>query len=203
MSYTDTNLELSKNGDSKVIISHGINLLTEKESNPFTTTSTKYNPGKEIKISYGMQFEATDDYLNIYARNTSGIFRTINIPYGLNMGLSSTELSVYDDDEKKNIPFPKGLRMVTDGSNLRVWKPNTIINTNLKNQIQINYRFPTIAGSTVLLFHKPGDTIDANNNSLNQIQMPWGIMFGYNSTYLTIYKPGDSTKGVKLESQTL
>jgi hypothetical protein len=114
MSYTDTNLELSKNGDSKVIISHGINLLTQAENSPLTIKSTKYNTGKEIKISYGMQFEVSDDYLNIYARIFSTI-KSIKIPYGLNMGLRSTEFSVYDDDETKNITFPKGLPIVTEG----------------------------------------------------------------------------------------
>jgi hypothetical protein len=45
MSYTDTDLELSKNGDSKVIISQGINLFTQGEDRPLTITSTKYGKG--------------------------------------------------------------------------------------------------------------------------------------------------------------
>jgi hypothetical protein len=202
MSYTDTNLELSKNRDSKVIISYGINLLTEEEDKPLTIKSTKYNTGKEIKISYGMQFEASEDYLNIYSRIFSTL-RIINIPYGLNMGLSSTEFSVYDDDETKNITFPKGLLVVTGCNYLRAWKPGTVINTNLKDQIQIDYGFRVNAANTVLLFHKPGDTIDVNNNSPNQIEIQFSLTFAYNNTNLIILKPGDSTKGVKLEWQTL
>jgi hypothetical protein len=81
MTYNDTNLELCGNDNSKVIISHGINLLTEEEGNPLTIKSTKYNTGKEIKIPYGMQFEGTDDCLVIYARNTSGTLKTAKIPW--------------------------------------------------------------------------------------------------------------------------
>jgi hypothetical protein len=106
----------------------------------------------------------------------------ITIPYGLNMSLSSTEFSVYDDDKTKNITFPKGLRMVIDGNNLRVWKPDIIINSDLTKQIQINYGFRTMAGSSFLLFHKPGDTINSGNSSPNMIKIPWGInLTNYNT----------------------
>jgi hypothetical protein len=134
---------------------------------------------------------------------TDALPKYINIPYGLNMGLSSTEFSVYDDDETKNITFPKGLRMVINGNYLQAWKPGTVVGADLKNQIQINYGFRTMAGSSALLFHKPGDIVDSGHNTPNQIKMPWGISFKSDDTYLTIYKPGDSTKGVKLEWQTL
>jgi hypothetical protein len=46
-----------------------------------TIRSTKYGKGRDIKIPYGMQFEATDDYLVIYARNTSGTLKTAKIPW--------------------------------------------------------------------------------------------------------------------------
>jgi hypothetical protein len=127
----------------------------------------------------------------------------ITIPYGLNMGLSSTEFSVYDDDETKNITFSKGFRMVTESYYLRAWKPGTVVGADLKDQIQINWGFRTLAANAVILFHKPGDTIDAGNNTPNQIQIPWGLKFKTDDTHLTILKPGDSTKGVKLEWQTL
>jgi hypothetical protein len=81
MSYTDRNLELSKNGDSKIIIAHGINLFAEDEGNPFTIRFTKYNTGKDIKIPCGMQFEVTDDYLVITAINTSDILKTAKTPW--------------------------------------------------------------------------------------------------------------------------
>jgi hypothetical protein len=145
------------------------------------------------------------DYLFIYSRNpmTDAEDRTINVPYGLNMGLSSTEFSGYDDDETKNITFPKGLSVVTEGYYLRAWKPGIVVGADLKDQIQINYGFRTLAANSVILFHKPGDIIDSGNNTPNQIQIPWGLKFKTDETYLTIFKPGYSTKGVKLELQTL
>jgi hypothetical protein len=81
MSYTDKNIELSKYDESKVIISHGINLLTDDEDKPLTIRNTKHNTGKDIKIPYGMQFEATDDYLVITAINASGLLKHANIPW--------------------------------------------------------------------------------------------------------------------------
>jgi hypothetical protein len=81
MTYNDTNLELSKNEDSKIIISHVINLLTEDEDYPLTIRSTKYSGHKDIKISYCMRFEATDDYLVIYARNTFNTLRQAKKKY--------------------------------------------------------------------------------------------------------------------------
>jgi hypothetical protein len=81
------------------------------------------------------------EYLEIITPNpmTDSDPKKINIPYGLNMGLSITEFSVYDDDETKNITFPKGLRIVTEGFYLQAWKPGTVINSNLANQIKIPY----------------------------------------------------------------
>jgi hypothetical protein len=130
--------------------------------------------------------------------------KEINIPYGLNMGLCSTEFSMYDDDETKNITFPRGLRMVTEGSYLRVWKPGTAVGTDTsKDQIQINYNFRTLAALNCLVFYKPNDTIGSDNNSPNMIKMPWSLTLKTDNTHLTIYEPGDSTEGVKLEWQTL
>jgi hypothetical protein len=81
MLFTDTNLELSKKGDNKVIISHGLNLLIEDEANPLTIKSTNYGNDKEIKIPHGMQFEATDEYLIIHGKNTSGTLKATKIPW--------------------------------------------------------------------------------------------------------------------------
>jgi hypothetical protein len=176
LDYTNANVYIAGSESGyPAVISNGIKLLTEANGDPLKITSTKYSNSEEIII-----------------------------PYGLNMGLSSTEFSVYDDDETKNITFPKGLRMVTDGSYLRVWKPGTVIGADpSKDQIQINYSFRTIAALNCLVFYKPGDTIDSSNNSPNMIKMPWGITVKTDDTYLTILKPGDSTKGVKLAWQTL
>jgi hypothetical protein len=151
---------------------------------------------REVDCPYSLKI--TNNILNLAQSN-----KQINIPYGMNMGLSSTEFSVYDDDETKNITFPKGLRMVIDGNNLRVWKPGTVINSNLNDYIQINYGFRALAGTSFLVFHKPGDTIDSGNASPNQIKMPFDLSFKSDDTHLTILKPGDSTKGVKLAWQTL
>jgi hypothetical protein len=179
--------------DRHVILRYGLRMSLTRQKETYTNLDED-----EVENEYTSALVITNANTKIDNSN-----KEINIPYGLNMGLSSTEFSVYDDDETKNITFPKGLRMVTDGNYLRAWKPGTVINTNLTNQIQINYGFRVQAGSTVLVFHKPGDTIDTNGNSPHQIQMPFGLMFGYNNTHLTIYKPGDSTKGVNLEWQTL
>jgi hypothetical protein len=105
---------------------------------------------------------------------------------------------VYDDDETKNITFPKGLPIVTEGFYLWAWKPGTVVGADLKDQIQVNYGFRALAANAVILFHKPGDIIDSGNNTPNQIKIPWGLSFGYDSTNLIIYKPGDSTQCVKL-----
>jgi hypothetical protein len=81
MSYTNTDLELCGNNDSKVKIAHGINLLTPEEGNPLTIRNTKYNAGKDIKIPYGMEFEATDDCLVVTAKTTSGTLKKAKIPW--------------------------------------------------------------------------------------------------------------------------
>jgi hypothetical protein len=93
--------------------------------------------------------------------------------------------------------------MVTEGYFLQAWKPGTVVGSDLKDQIQINYGFCTLAENSVILFHKSGDIIDAGNNTPNQIKIPCGLSFKTDDTYLTILKPGDSTKGVKLALQTL
>jgi hypothetical protein len=179
-------------------------------SNPSWEINIPYNLNCfiETKLEYDSETQSNvnvPDYFNISTLNpiANALPKEIIIPYGLNMGLSSTEFSVYDDDETKNITFPKGLRMVTDGNYLRAWKPGTVVGADLKDQIQINYGFRVHAVNPCLLFHKPGDTIDTNLNSPNEIQMPWGFGFTSDDTYLTIYKPGDPTKGIKLAWQTL
>jgi hypothetical protein len=177
----------------ELFIPYGLRMSLTRQTEIYTS-----DEGDEVENEYTDTLVITN--INTKHDNSN---KEIIIPYGLNMGLSSTEFSVYDDDETKNITFPKDLRIVTEGFYLRAWKPGTIVGANLKDQIQINYGFRVHAANTVLLFHRPGDTIDISYNSPNQIQMPWGLTFTTDDTYLTIYKPGDSTKGVKLAWQTL
>jgi hypothetical protein len=84
-----------------------------------------------------------------------------------------------------------------------ILKPGTVVGADLKDQIQVNYGFRALAANAVILFHNPGDIIDSGNNTPNQIQIPWGLKFKTDDMHLTILKPCDSTKGVKLEWQTL
>jgi hypothetical protein len=54
MSFTDKNLELTgSDNTNKVIISNGIQLLTENNNDPFTIQSIKYGGDKNIIIPYG------------------------------------------------------------------------------------------------------------------------------------------------------
>jgi hypothetical protein len=187
-------------GSNNTIILHGYQFTFDLNKD-FLIRGTN----GRLFFSSGLNFKNVSDNLEISnsGSNIPTASEKITIPYGLNMGLSSTEFSVYDDDETKNITFPKGLRVVTDGNYLRAWKPGTVVGADLKDQIQINYGFRVHAANPCLIFHKPGDTIYVNLNSSNQIQMPWGLVFTSDDTYLTIYKPGDLTKGVKLAWQTL
>jgi hypothetical protein len=194
---TETEVMFSNNVitalDRHVILHYGLRMTLTRQKETYTNLD-----GDEVENEYTDTLVMTN-----YNTKHDNSNNKITIPYGLNMGLSSTEFSVYDNDETKNITFPKGLRMVTDGNNLRVYKSDTVIHTNLKDQIQINYGFRVLAGASFLVSHKPGDTIDSGNASPNQIKMPFVLSFKSDDTYLTILKPGDSTKGVKLTRQTL
>jgi hypothetical protein len=127
MSYTDTDLELSKNGDSKVIISHGINLLTQGEGNPLTITSTKYGKCKDIKIPYGMEFEATDDYLVI---TTTCLLKQAKNPYKLRTSIGNNDIifhkpgdEIINDTSPHQLKFPFGMKLDYDENNLIIKKP--------------------------------------------------------------------------------
>jgi hypothetical protein len=179
--------------DKELFIPYGLRMSLTRKTEIYTN-----DEGDEVENEYTDTLVIT----NIKTKHDNSN-KKITIPYGLDMDLSSTEFSVYDDDETKNITFPKDLRMVSKGYYLRAWKPGSVVGADLKDQIQINYGFRVHAANPCLLFHKPGDTIDTNLNSPNVIQMPWGLGFTSDDTYLTIYKPGDSTKGIKLVWQTL
>jgi hypothetical protein len=130
MSYTDTDLELSKNWDSKVIISHGINILTQNENKPLTVTSTKYGKGRDIIIPYGMQFEATDDCLVINARNTSDILKQTKIPYKLRISIGNNGIifhkpgdDITNDTSSHQLEIQFGMKFDYDENNFIIKKP--------------------------------------------------------------------------------
>jgi hypothetical protein len=81
ISHTNLNLELTgSDTTNKIIISNGINLLTEDFNKPLTIKSTKYS-SYEIKIPYGLQFEVTDNYLIITAKTQIGLAKTARISW--------------------------------------------------------------------------------------------------------------------------
>jgi hypothetical protein len=51
---------------------------------------------------------------------TEDVSKEINIPYGLNIGLTDTQFTIYNANENKDIIISKGLRMVTEDINLHV-----------------------------------------------------------------------------------
>jgi hypothetical protein len=82
ISHTNINLELTGSDSSnKIIISNGINLLTEDFNLPSTIKSTNFGQNREIKIAYGMQFEVTDNYLIITAKTQLGLLKTARISW--------------------------------------------------------------------------------------------------------------------------
>jgi hypothetical protein len=56
-------------------------LLTESNGQLLTIKSKNYGDGKDIKIPYGMQFEVTDNYLIITAKNLLGLSKIAKIPW--------------------------------------------------------------------------------------------------------------------------
>jgi hypothetical protein len=82
ISHTNTNLELTgSDTTNKIIISNGINLLTEDFNLPLTIKSTKFGKNKEIIIPYDMKFEVTDNYLTITAKTQLGLTKTARISW--------------------------------------------------------------------------------------------------------------------------
>jgi hypothetical protein len=121
----------------------------------------------------------------------------INIPYGLNIGLTGTKFSIYNANENKDIIIPKGLRMVTEDIKLHVWKPGTAIESNSNNEIIVQHGLRTSIGDNGIIFHKPGDGI-TNNTSPHQLEIPFGMKFDYDDTNFIIRKPGDPTQCIKI-----
>jgi hypothetical protein len=79
--HTNTNLKLAgSDTTNKIIISNGINLLTEDFNKPLTIKSTKHS-SYEIKIPYGLQFEVTDNYLIITTKTQIGLTKTVRISW--------------------------------------------------------------------------------------------------------------------------
>jgi hypothetical protein len=125
------------------------------------------------------------------------VSKEIIIPYGLNIGFTDTQFTIYNANENKDIIIPKGLRMVTEDINLHIWKPGTVIESNSNNEVMIPYGLRTSIGDNGIIFHKPGDGI-TNNTSPHQPEISFCMKFDYDDTNFIIRKPGDPTQCIKL-----
>jgi hypothetical protein len=169
---------------------------------------------QKIYIPYGfncyvntkIQYDSTvakyvnvPEYLEIITPNpmTDADPKKINIPYGLNMGLSNTELSVYDDDETTYIIIPKGTIIPstfnTDWNTYLPVVPNTLCTFSTGNVVKtLNSLFNFLTDSDgsnprIIAYDKDNTNILLKINKTDSI-----IQLGSGNSQLTINKVNDS-----------